>query len=235
MQDGGPFGIIEAAIVEQHVGRPQQPACADAAAPAPFAADFKQIGEVVIEQQRQFKAGAAVAMVLHADALIGGTAPEEDRAHDVQQILLQHEAALAVDVRVGEIDRQGRIVVAQIGAEQQRLKVVEHELQPREVAGVVMEQAVRSAGRRADVTMTVEHDEGVVVLERATRSRRRARHRDIEGLLRDLFHGPRHRDALGDDFSCHKVLPCVLFRSATDANTTVGFTLRIWRAGSSPA
>ena len=110
-------------------------------------------------------------MVLHADALIGRAAPEEDRAHDVQQVLLQHQAALAIDVGIGEIDGQGRIVVAQIGAEQQRLEIVEHELEPRKIARVGIKQAVRPAGGGADVAMAVEHDKGVVVLERATRPR----------------------------------------------------------------
>ena len=107
MQARGALGVIETAVVEQHVGRSQQPARADAAARAPFAADLEQIGEIVVEQQRQREAGRAVAVVLHADALIGGAAPQEDRAHDVQQVLLQHEAALPVDVRIGEIDGQG--------------------------------------------------------------------------------------------------------------------------------
>ena len=187
MQPRGARDVIEAAIVEQHVGRPEQPARADAAALAPLAANFKQIGEVIVEQQCQSEAGAAVAMILHADALIGGAAPQEDRAHDVQQILLQVEASVTVNVGVGEIDRQGGIVVAQIGAEQQRLEIVEHELEPREVARIVVEQAIGTAGGRADVAVAVEHDEGVVVLERAPRPCRGPGHRDIERLLSDLF------------------------------------------------
>jgi len=48
-----------------------------------------------------------------------------------------------------------------------------------------IEQAIRPARRRPDVTVAVENDEGVVVLEHAARSRRRPRHRNVEGRLRD--------------------------------------------------
>ena len=57
-------------------------------------------------------------MVLQTDPLIGGAAPQEDGADDMQHVLLQYDPAVAIDVGIGEIDRQSRIVVAQIGAEQ---------------------------------------------------------------------------------------------------------------------
>src|SRR5207302_1217739 len=100
MQAGAALDVVEAAIVEQDVGRSMQPARSETAARPPLAADLEQIGEVVVEQQCQREAGAPVAMVLHADALIGRAAPQEDRAHDMQQVLLQNEAALPVDVRI---------------------------------------------------------------------------------------------------------------------------------------
>ena len=59
------------------------------------------------------------------------------------------QPAVAVDVRIGEIDGQRRIVVAQIGDEQQGLDVVEHHLEPGEIACVGIEQPVRAAGGRA--------------------------------------------------------------------------------------
>ena len=36
------------------------------------------------------------------------------------------DAALAIDVGIGQVDRQSRIVVAQVGAQQERLHVLEH-------------------------------------------------------------------------------------------------------------
>jgi len=106
--------------------------------------------------------------------------------------------AVAIDVGIGEVDGKRRIVVTQVGAEQQRLHILEHELEPRQITRVGIEQAVGSTGRRADVAVAVEHDEGVIMLERAPRPRRGARHRNIEQRFRhgldgadrcNLFHG----------------------------------------------
>ena len=191
MQRGRARLAVEALIFEHHVGRTEQLAGADAPARALFAAHLEQIGKIIVEQQRQIEARGPVAVVLQADPLIGRSAPEKDRAHDMQHVLLQHDPALAIDVGIGEIDRQRRIVVAQVRAEQQRLHLVQHELEPGEIAGIGVEQPVRSAGGRADIAMAVEHDEGVVVLERAPRPRRGPGHRNVERRFRDHFDGSR--------------------------------------------
>ena len=86
---------VEPVIVQRHIGRTEQFAGTDAAARTLFAAHLEQIGKVVIEQQRQGEARGVLAVVLHADALIGRSAPQEDRAHDVQHVLLQHDPAIA--------------------------------------------------------------------------------------------------------------------------------------------
>ena len=140
-------------------------------------------------------------MILQGDALVGRAAPQENRAHDVQRVLLQHQPAVAVHVGIGEVDGQRRIVIAQIGAEQQRLDFVEHHLQPGEIARIGVEQTVRPAGRGADIAMAVQHDEGIVVLERAALPRRRARHRNVERRFRDVL-GSLDGDELSD-FGCH--------------------------------
>ena len=51
----------------------------------------------------------------------------------------------------------------------------EHQLQPRQIARVGIEQPVGSAGGSADIAVAVEHDERIVVLQRAARPRGRAR------------------------------------------------------------
>ena len=82
------------------------------------------------------------------------------------------------------------------------LDLVERQFQPREIARIGIEQAVRPAGRRADVAMAVEHDEGVVVLERAPWPRRRSRHRKVEWLLGGLV-GSGARCECGCGFGRH--------------------------------
>ena len=114
MQFGGSGVAVEAAIFEVDVGRAEQFARARAAARTPRATHLEQIGEIVVEQEGQVDAGGPVAMVLDADPLIGGAAPQEQGAHDVDQILLQDDAFAIIDVGIGEIDRQRGIVVAQV-------------------------------------------------------------------------------------------------------------------------
>ena len=190
---------IEPVIVERNIGRAHELARTDAAARALFAAHLEQIGKVVVEQQRQVEARGLLAVVLHADALIGGAAPQEDRAHDVQHVLLQHDPAASINVGIGEIDRQRRIVVAHVGAEQQRLHFVQHQLEPGEIASVGVEQPIGPAGGCADIAMAVEHDKRVVMLERTARPRGRPRHRNVERRFRDRL--DRLDLQLGYDFS----------------------------------
>src|ERR1700743_915828 len=104
-------------------------------------------------------------MVLDANALIGRTAPQKYRPHDMEYVLLQDETSVAIDIGVAEIDGQRGIIVPQIGPKQQRLDIGQEKFQPRDIAGISIEQTVRTAGRSADIAVTVEHDERVVMLE----------------------------------------------------------------------
>ena len=202
VQPGRPRGAVQPAIVQRHVRGAIHLARGDTPARAALAANLEQIGEIIVEQQRQIETRRPVAVVAHADPLIRGSAPQEDRAHDVQHVLLQHDPVAPIDVGIGEVDRQRRIVVAQIGAEQQRLHLVQHQFEPGEIAGVGIEQAVGPAGGRADIAVAVEHDEGIVVLERTPRPRRRPGHRDVERRFLDRF-GLTNLRYLGHGFDCH--------------------------------
>jgi len=132
MQRGRARQTVEPNIFQQDIGRAEQPAGADPAAGAPLAAHLEQIGEIIVEQQRQVETRRPVAVILQRYPLVSRAAPQENRAHDVQRILLQHQSAIAVHVGIGEVDGQRRIVVAQIGAEQQWLDLIEHHFQPGE-------------------------------------------------------------------------------------------------------
>ena len=57
-----------------------------------------------------------------------------------------------------------------VRAQEQRLHSVDQQFQPRQIARVVVEQPVRTAGRRAHVAMAVEHGERVGVFQRAARA-----------------------------------------------------------------
>ena len=98
-----------------------------------------------------------------------------------------------IDIRIGQVDGEDGVVVADVGAQQQRLLAVEQQFQTRQIARVAIEDAVRSAGRRADVAMAVEHDEAVAVLEGAARPRGGSGRWNVERGFRSLLDERRGR------------------------------------------
>ena len=72
------------------------------------------------------------------------------------------------------------IVVADVRAQQQRLLPVQQHLQVGDVTRVTKENAVRTARRRSDVGMAVEHGEAITMLEGAAGSCGRSRTRNIK-------------------------------------------------------
>jgi hypothetical protein len=190
---------IQTVIFKCCVGRAEQFAGSDAPAWAFLAAHCEQVCKVVVEPPRQVEARGTFAVVLHADALIGGAAPPEDRAYDVQHVFLQHDPALTIHIGLGEIDGQRGIVIAQARAGQQRLHFVQRQFEPGEIAGVGVEKTIGSAGGRTDVAMAVEHHERVVMFERTARASGGPGHRCGEWRFRDVFDDLGLQ--LGHDFS----------------------------------
>ena len=83
-------------------------------------------------------------------------------------VLGEREAAFRVEqIRIGEIDIQHHVVGLHGGGKHHRAMAFQREVQAREKARVVMEQAPRAALDLEDVAELVEHREAVAVLERA--------------------------------------------------------------------
>ena len=134
------------------------------------------------------KLAGPVAMILQADPLIGGAAPQEDACARC--------AACPSAARCRSPSIESELVRSTVSAElsSRRLEPsssgwtsVQHHFEPRQIARVGIEQPVGTAGRGADVAMAVEHDEGVVMLQRAPRPRGRSGHRNVERRFRDLL------------------------------------------------
>ena len=111
-------------------------------------------------------------------------------------ILWQHNLLINEDVRVGQVDDECRIVIAQVRAKQQRRTVIDQQLQAREESCVTEKQPVGTSRRGAEIAVAVEHREGIVVLEHTPQPRRRLRRGNIERLLGVL----EDRDWLGCGF-----------------------------------
>ena len=84
----------------------------DAAAGAAHSPHLEQVGEVAGEGERQPDLERTIAVVLDAQALVGGAAPEKKRSHDVQHVLGQHQLLIEIDVGIGQIDGENGVVVA---------------------------------------------------------------------------------------------------------------------------
>src|SRR4051812_25776764 len=112
-----------------------------------------------------------------------GSTPNKDRAHDVDAVLLQDDATVDINVRIGLVDGQPRVIIAEVRAEQQQLQSVQQEFETREKTRIGMEQTIGSARRGANIAMTVKNDKSIAVLERTARPRRRSGRSNVE---RDL-------------------------------------------------
>ena len=136
-----------------------------------LAAHFEQIGEIIAQRKSQSESDRRLAMVADRDPLVGDAFPEVSGANDMQRIARQYDAPLVENVGIGEIGGQRKIVVSNARAEQQRLHSVDQQFESREIAGVVIEQAVGAAGGRPHIAVAVEDGESIGVLEDAPRAR----------------------------------------------------------------
>ena len=101
----------------------------------------------------------------HQQQFIVGVPPDELPPVDIDQLAMQHLAIPVHRVGIGKIDGQQRIVLAGIGAEQQRLVAVEAQLQLRQIAGVVVIETVGAAAAAGNIAKWIEDDERVAMLQ----------------------------------------------------------------------
>src|SRR5437016_136120 len=108
----------------------------------PFAvrtADLEQVSKVVFENDGEAEIDWLIAIIAHTEPLIGGVAPNKYGTKNMDPILFHHEALAVDQVRIGQIDKKGGVVVAQIRAEQKRRLVVEQQFEPRQISSVLVE------------------------------------------------------------------------------------------------
>ena len=183
-QRRAPLLPVETPVIQKDVRTAGYLRAGDTAVGATHPPHLEQIGKVTGKSERQPDLARTLAVVMNAQPLIGRIAPQEYRADDVQDVLGQHKLVVEIDVGIGQVDGQRRIVVAHARTQQQRLVAVEKYLQVREIPCVGKENSVRSAHRRADVGVCVKHGEAVAVLEGAPGPCGSAGGRNVEGRFR---------------------------------------------------
>ncbi len=130
------------------------------------AAYLEQIGEIGAEADLQREALVAVGEVAHGETLVARAIPQEFRAANVDQVVLEIDAVL-VQRGIGEVAGEQGVVVARAGAEQDWPRPGEHHLEARQVSRVPVVQPLDEALARHDIAVAVEHAERIAVLEGA--------------------------------------------------------------------
>ena len=166
-QPGGALDVVEATVRQRDPiagqGRRQQLAAALAA----HAAHLEQVAEIRLEAQLEPHPAPGEGEVAHRQPRVAGAVGQEQRALHVDHALVEVGAAEVERGGVGAVGGQHDVVGAQGRRQQQRRHATDRQVQPRQIAGVLVVQPVRAARHRQDVAAMVEHAERVAVLQRA--------------------------------------------------------------------
>ena len=163
---GAPFRPIQASITEGDAALAVDGG-GDCAALGPLhSAYFKQVAEVGAEIDAEPAMLGTGAKIVHGDAFMVGTIPEEFGAAHMQGFTRQHDLAILVDVRIGEVHVEDHIVILHCRGQQQRPLPVYQEFQQREMPHVIVENAAGAEAGMRYIAQRVEQAEAVAMLER---------------------------------------------------------------------
>jgi hypothetical protein len=90
---------------------------------------------------------------------MAGTVPQDGRAEDVDRVLRKHTVAIEVQRRVREVDRGPPVVFSDRGAQQDRLLLVDTELEAAQEAGRVVVEPLLPMPNGVNVSMAIEDGE----------------------------------------------------------------------------
>ena len=131
---------------------------------AAHAAHLEDVGEVGAEGHHQLQAGRAEPEVADRDALVADAVPQHLGPRDMhgavpERLPAQHH------VRVGEVDREPRVVALGGRPQQQRPFLADAQHQARQVARALVVDPLLGEADGLDVAVAVEQGERVLVLE----------------------------------------------------------------------
>ena len=141
-----------------------------AALGACFTAHLEQITKIGTETNVDAKASVAVGIVAKANPLVADGLPQELGAFECNRIPRERYAIIRVNVGIGEIDRERRIVVLNVRAQEERPHPLEPEFVPGEETGVVEIDSFGARSADANVAVIVENRESVLVFQTPQRT-----------------------------------------------------------------
>jgi len=146
-------------VIQSHDGRPKLTPLG-----THQAAHFEDVDEVRLEGQCQRQRDLALTIVGQRYSLEQPLLPDESRPLDMDHSLRRGLGLAELGQRpVREICTEEYVVTAQSGAEQRRRDTSNRDLEPRQDACIVLEQAVRPPKHVANC---ISHHEHVVKLQR---------------------------------------------------------------------
>ena len=174
--------IVAAAIGEDEVGGAQlvrqqlRPRCARCW-PRTSNMSAKSAAKAIAQGEGERVVGEA----LDVERFEAGAVIEHLAAQQMDLVARQHHAIAVADVRIGEVDREGRVVARHARAEQQRPLALEQQHEARKIARVLVKQPFGRRARGLRVAEHVEHHERVAALQRAQAlAARRCGRMDVE-------------------------------------------------------
>ena len=134
---------------------------------APRTAHLEDVDEVGGELEAGLEHDRLAMVAAEAELLMQLTGEQHQGAQDVHGIARQLTVLGQDQVGIGEIRDEERVVRLDRRAQQQGPRALDAQLDLRQEARSVVEQAVRAQTERAHVAKTIEDGEGVAVLEDA--------------------------------------------------------------------
>lgn len=160
-KNGSADPVIKAAIGEAHDLR-SDVRLHFAAAGSLHPPHFKEIAKIRREIQGQAEFVRVAVEIAQPDPLVTDRVPKEFRPPDCNRVTWNDRCSVPPDdLGIGEVYGQGRIVILDDRAEQERAPILEEQLQPRQMPGVVAEQPFRGVRRDPHVAIAIENGEGV--------------------------------------------------------------------------
>jgi hypothetical protein len=131
------------------------------------AAHFENVRKICGEVHANGNVGGLGAIVQEANLHVAGGTTEKLQAKNMQRSAGQCCKAVGVAVNIGQVHRQERVVFADVGAQQQRLVLVDVHGELRQMPALGMKKTELGRSDEFDVTEAVEHGKRVAVLQNA--------------------------------------------------------------------
>ncbi len=130
-----------------------------------MASCLEEIGKICIDRQGERKREFDHSVVLHTDALVTSALPEKASPTDVKRPACHRPFPVEREVRVGDIDREQRIVFLHGRTEQHGFVQTKRQLKSREKPRPFVIEPLRTRQHFVNVAISIEYGECFALLQ----------------------------------------------------------------------